>query len=71
MAEKEQARNNNGVRKIMSIIIAAEIAHLRRHKRLPFITASLTFTLLVEGGVAATDAAIIVVAGASLVNAAF
>ncbi len=49
----------------------AEITHLRRHKRQPYITASLTFTLLVEGGVAATDAAIIVIAGASLVNAAF
>lgn len=57
----------------MSIIIVAEITHLHRHKKAypPFITASLTFTLLVEGGVAATDAAIIVVAGASLVNTAF
>lgn len=36
-----------------------------------FTAASLTFALFVEGGVTATDAAIIVVAGASLVNAAF
>lgn len=38
-------------------------------KRRPPITASLTFALLVEGGVTAADAAIVVVA--SLVNAAF
>lgn len=38
-------------------------------KRCPPITASLTFALLVEGGVTAADAAIVVVA--SLVNAAF
>lgn len=40
-------------------------------KHSPFIASSLTFTLFVEGGVAATDAAIIIVASASLVNTAF
>ncbi len=48
--------------------IAAEIL-ITKSPRL--ISASLTFTLLVEGRVAATDAAIVVIAGASLVNTAF
>lgn len=41
----------------------AEITHLQLHK--------ITFALFIEGRVAATDAAIIVVADAFLVNAAF
>lgn len=40
-------------------------------KRLKNQLSSPTFTLSVEGGVAATDAAIVVVSRASLVNAAF
>lgn len=55
----------------MSNIMVAQIPHLRPVKRCLFATSSLTFTLSVEGGVTATDAAIVVIAGTSLVNAAF
>lgn len=64
-------RNSSKVEKIMWIVIATEMTNQTATNLSPSITANLTFALSVEGGVAATNAAIVVVSSASLVNAAF
>lgn len=51
------------------IILTAITSRLQRRKYRPLINTSLTFTLPVKDGVAAADAAIVIVASA--VNAAF